>query len=148
MAVLGKSEIKKLVEKYKVVHPFNEELLEGESYVLTTRDETTLKYLEHKNLISNEIVFIPPSYAGFLTAKSRFGRLGLSFLNAVKVDSGFCGRLALELVNLSNDRCPISIKKGEPLVHLVFLTRLGEPSPYAGIYNFQYTTDDEAELYK
>jgi hypothetical protein len=42
MAVLGCSEIKKLVEKYKVIHPFDENFLEGESYVLTTKDETTL----------------------------------------------------------------------------------------------------------
>jgi hypothetical protein len=26
--------------------------------------------------------------------------------------------------------------------------RLGDTSLYAGIYNFQYTTDEEAELYK
>jgi dCTP deaminase len=74
--------------------------------------------------------------------------MGLSFLNAAKVHSGFVGRLALELVNLSNDRQPITIKVGEPLMHIEFITRDGEPSPYQGPYMFQYMSEDEATLYK
>jgi dCTP deaminase len=74
--------------------------------------------------------------------------MGLSFLNAAKVHSGFVGRLALELVNLSNDRTPITIKRGEPLMHIEFITRDGQPSPYQGQYMFQYMTEDEATLYK
>ncbi|MEM2082321.1 MAG: hypothetical protein QXK34_01100 [Candidatus Bathyarchaeia archaeon] len=54
---------------------------------------------------------------------------------------------ALELVNLSNDRQPITIKRGDPLMHIEFITRLGKPSPYSGPYMFQYITDEEAELY-
>jgi hypothetical protein len=56
--------------------------------------------------------------------------------------------LALELVNLSNDRTPITIKRGEPLMHIEFITRDGEPSPYQGPYMFQYMSDDEATLYR
>jgi dCTP deaminase len=74
--------------------------------------------------------------------------MGLSFLNAAKVHSGFVGRLALELVNLSNDRQPITIKRGDPLMHIEFITRDGEPAPYDGPYMFQYMTQDEALLYK
>ena len=147
MCVVGKSELVKLVEKYKCIHPFDYQLLDGDGYVLTVKEETTLHYLEHRNLISYEVVFTPPGYIAHLTAKSKYGRMGLSFLNAAKVHSGFIGRLALELVNLSNDRAPITIKRGDPLMHIEFITRTGEPSPYMGEYMFQYMTDEEVMLY-
>ncbi len=148
MGILGKEKIVELVNSLKCIHPFDFSLLDGDGYVLTVRDETTLHYLEHKNLISHEVVFTPPNYVAHLTAKSKYGRMGLSFLNAAKVHSGFVGRLALELVNLSNDRQPITIKRGDPLMHIEFITREGEPAPYDGAYMFQYMTQDEASLYK
>jgi len=137
-----------LVNSFKCIHPFDFNLLDGDGYVLTVKDEMTLHYLEHKNLVSHEVVFTPPNFVAHLTAKSRYGRMGLSFLNAAKVHSGFVGRLALELVNLSNDRQPITIKRGEPLMHIEFIGREGVPSPYQGSYMFQYMSDDEASLYK
>ncbi len=73
--------------------------------------------------------------------------MGLSFLNAAKVHSGFVGRLALELVNLNNTRQPITIKRGDPLMHVEFMSRDGDPSPYKGDYMFQYMTDDEVTQY-
>ncbi|MBS7622892.1 hypothetical protein KEJ39_04355 [Candidatus Bathyarchaeota archaeon] len=136
-----------MMEKLKLVYPFDHNLLDGDGYILTVRDETVLHYLEHKNLISYEIVFTPPDIVAHLTAKSRYGRMGLSFLNAAKVHSGFIGRLALELVNLSNDRQPITIKRGDPLMHVEFITREGRPSPYMGPYQFQYMSDEEVEIY-
>jgi len=148
LGILGKDKLIELVNSFKCVHPFDLSLLDGDGYVLTVKDETTLNYLEHKNLISHEVVFTPPNYVAHLTAKSRYGRLGLSFLNAAKVHSGFVGRLALELVNLSNDRTPITIKRGEPLMHIEFITREGQPSPYHGPYMFQYMSEDEATLYR
>jgi len=147
MCILGKNKLVELIENYKIIYPFDYNLLDGDSYVLTVKQETTLHYLEHKNLISYEIVFTPPDYVAHLTAKSKYGRIGLSFLNAAKVHSGFIGRLALELVNLSNDRQPITIKRGEPFMHIEFVTREGEPSPYIGPYQFQYVTEDEKKMY-
>jgi len=147
LCVLGKDKLFELIEKYKCIYPFDYNLLDGDSYVLTVKEETTLHYLEHKNLISYEIVFTPPQYVAHLTAKSKYGRMGLSFLNAAKVHSGFVGRLALELVNLSNDRQPITIKRGDPFMHIEFLTRTGGPSPYMGTYQFQYVTEDEKGMY-
>jgi dCTP deaminase len=147
LAIAGKDQLTKLIERYKCIHPFDYALLDGDGYVLTVRDETTLNYLEHRNVISYEVVFTPPMYVSHLTAKSRYGRMGLSFLNAAKVHSGFVGRLALELVNLSNDRQPITIKRGDPLMHVEFISRDGEPAPYKGDYMFQYMTDDEVALY-
>src|SRR5579875_3018271 len=123
MTVLGKSELIKLVEEVKCIHPFDYDLFDGDGYVLTVRQETVLNYLEHRNVISNEVVFSPPDLVGHLTAKSKFGRLGLSFLNSVKVHSGFVGRLALELDNFNRERAKIEIKRGDPLIHIVFSRR-------------------------
>jgi len=147
MCILGKDKLIELINKYKVIYPFDFNLLDGDSYVLTVKEETTLQYLEHQNILSYEIVFTPPQYVAHLTAKSKYGRMGLSFLNAAKVHSGFVGRLALELVNLSNDRKPITIKRGDPFMHIEFITREGEPSPYMGEYQFQYVSEDERRMY-
>jgi dCTP deaminase len=148
MGITGRDLLSKLIQSYKCVYPFDYALLDGDGYVLTVRDETTLHYLEHRNVISYEVVFTPPTYVAHLTAKSKYGRMGLSFLNAAKVHSGFVGRLALELVNLSNNRQPITIKRGDPLMHIEYITREGEASPYVGDYMFQYMTDDEVAMYK
>lgn len=147
MTVLGASVLRELVRKYKVISPAVESAFDGDGYVLTVREDRTLNYLEHRNMISKEIVFTPPDCVAHLTSKSRFGRLGLSFLNSVKVHSGFVGRLALELVNLSNERSPIIVKEGDPLIHIEFLRREGEPSPYSGKYMFQYMDEAEIETY-
>ena len=147
MCILGKDRLIELIEKYKIVYPFDYSLLDGDSYVLTVKEETTLHYLEHKNIISYEIVFTPTNYVAHLTAKSKYGRRGLSFLNAAKVHSGFIGRLALELVNLNNDRQPITIKRGDPFMHIEFITRQGKPAPYTGQFQFQYVTNEEKKMY-
>jgi dCTP deaminase len=147
MCVLGKDRLLEIIEKYKCIYPFDLNLLDGDSYVLSVKEEVTLQYLEHRNLISNEIVFTLPNIVAHLTAKSKYGRMGLSFLNAAKVHSGFIGRLALEVVNLNNDRTPITIKRGDPFMHIEFITRIGEESPYVGEYQFQYMTPEEIKMY-
>jgi len=147
VTVLGASALKELVRKYKVIYPADERAFDGDGYVLTIREDRTLQYLEHKNMVSKEIVFTPPDCVAHLTSKSRFGRMGLSFLNSVKVHSGFVGRLALELVNLSNERKPITITGGDPLIHVEFLRREGDPAPYSGRYMFQYMDEEESRMY-
>ncbi len=145
--MLGKDRLLEIIEKYRCIYPFDLNLLDGDSYVLTVKEEVTLQYLEHRNLVSNEIVFTLPNIVAHLTAKSRYGRMGLSFLNAAKVHSGFIGRLALEVVNLNNERTPITIKRGDPFMHIEFITRIGEESPYTGEYQFQYMTNEEIKMY-
>lgn len=147
MCILGKDKLKELIEQYKCIYPYDHNLLDGDGYILTVKEETTLHYLEHKNLTTYEIVFTPPNIVAHLTAKSKYGRMGLSFLNAAKVHSGFIGRLALELVNLSNDRHPITIKRGDPFMHIEFVTREGTSSPYMGEYQFQYLSQEETQMY-
>lgn len=121
--------------------------MDGDGYVLTVKDDVVISYLQHINLLSKEIVFVPPTYVAHLTAKSRFGRMGLSFLNAAKVHSGFVGRLALEVVNLNNDRQPVSIKASDPFMHFELVSRAGPPSPYHGRYMFQCMTEDEVNMF-
>lgn len=148
MCILGKDKLTELVQRYKCIHPFDYGLLDGDGYVLTVKDETTLQYLEHKSLVSYEVVFTPPEYVAHLSAKSKYVRMGLSFLSVAKVHSGFIGRLSLETVNLSNARQPITIKRGDPFAHIEFSTRLGVSAPYVGPYQFQYLTDAETKLYR
>ncbi|MDG6909375.1 MAG: hypothetical protein JRN08_03305 [Nitrososphaerota archaeon] len=147
MTVLGAPILRELVSKYRSIYPSDEKAFDGDGYVLTVREDRTLNYLEHRNMVSHEIVFTPPDCVAHLTSKSRFGRLGLSFLNSVKVHSGFVGRLALELVNLSNERTPITIRKGDPLIHIEFLRREGAPEPYSGRYMFQFMDEQETGTY-
>jgi dCTP deaminase len=147
MCVIGKDRLLRLIKQYKAVYPYSPELLDGDSYILTVREDVTLQYLEHRNVVSHEIVFTPSNCIAYLTAKSKYGRMGLSFLNAAKVHSGFIGRLALELVNLSNERTPITIKKGDPFMHIEFITREGKPSPYLGEYQFQFMNPEEVKMY-
>jgi len=147
MTVIGKSILTELVEEYKVIYPTHDAGFDGDGYVLTVREDRTLNYLEHRNMISKEVIFTPPNYVAHLTAKSKFGRMGLSFLNSVKVHSGFVGRLALELVNLNNERTPITVRHGDPLIHIEFITREGDPSPYKGGYMFQYMNEAETDIY-
>ncbi len=130
-----------------MINPSSDENFDGDGYVLTVKEDRTLNYLEHRNVVSNEVVFTPPDFVAHLSAKSKYGRLGLSFLNSVKVHSGFVGRLVLELVNLSNQRTPITIGRGDPFMHIEFLRREGEPSPYTGRYMFQFMNEREIESY-
>jgi dCTP deaminase len=147
LTVLGAPLLRELVSKYKAIYPSEGTAFDGDGYVLSVREDRTLNYLEHRNMISREIIFTPPDCVAHLTSKSKFGRLGLSFLNSVKVHSGFVGRLALELVNLSNERTPITIKQGDPLIHIEFLRREGPPEPYSGKYMFQFMDDQETSMF-
>jgi dCTP deaminase len=147
MTVIGAPLLRELVKKYSCIYPSDDKAFDGDGYVLTVREDRTLNYLEHRNMISREIVFTPPDMVAHLTSKSKFGRLGLSFLNSVKVHSGFVGRLALELVNLSNERAPITIARGDPLIHIEFLRREGPPEPYSGKYMFQFMNEQETAMY-
>lgn len=148
MAVLGKNKIINLVEKYKMVYPFDLQLLDGDSYVLTVKRDTKIPYLSHKNISSYEIVFTPPQYVGRLSVKSKYGRSGLFFSGAVNVHSGWTGRVVLELLNANDEHRPITVKRGDPFIHLNILERKGEPSPYSGQYQFQDMSEEEIRMYK
>src|SRR5436190_23058134 len=106
MCVIGKNELTELIRSYKCIHPFDYSLLDGDGYILTVKEERTLHYLEHQNLVSNEVVFTPPQFVAHLTAKSKYGRMGLSFMNAANVHIGFVDCLVFDVDNLSNCQQP------------------------------------------
>lgn len=147
MSLVGKNILEEMIRKFKIIYPFNPTLLDGDGYILTVQEDTDISYLEHKNLVAHEIVFVPPNFVGHLTAKSTYGRMGLSFLNAAKAHSGWIGRLVLEVVNLNNERKTITIRKGDPFMHIEFVRREGEPSPYSGEFNFQHMNEWEIDMY-
>lgn len=147
MCIVGRSIFEKLNAELSIVTPYSKGMMDGDGYVLTTKNDITINYLEHINLVSKEIVFVPPNYVAHLTAKSKFGRMGISFLNAAKVHSGFVGRLALEVVNMSNKRTPVKLSRDDPFMHFELMSREGTPSPYEGAYMFQFMDDSEVDKY-
>jgi dCTP deaminase len=147
MGIAGKDRLEELIKRFEIIEPFSPNLLDGDSYILTVKEDVTLNYLQHKNVVANEIVFVPPAFVAHRTAKTKFGRMGLSFLNAAKVHSGWVGRLVLEVVNLSDDKMQIMIKRGEPFMHIELITRDGKPAPYEGEYMFQNMNAKEIEHY-
>lgn len=78
---------------------------------------------------------IPDDVCGRVADKSTWARRGLAAQTTL-IDPGFCGGLTLELNNHS--WLPIRLKKGMPIVQIVF-DRLSSPTekPYKGKYSFQ-----------
>ena len=60
MGILGRDKLRDLIDNYKVIYPHDYTLLDGDGYILTVKEETTVQYLEHRNLVSHEVVFTPP----------------------------------------------------------------------------------------
>jgi len=50
-------------------------------------------------------------------------------------------------VNLSNERTPITIRCGDPLIHIEFISRDGDPSPYDGEFQFQHMDEHEVGMH-
>ena len=82
-----------------------------------------------------ERVCLPDNVVGFIHDKSSRARVGLSAFNTL-IDPGFRGFVTLELVN--NSKQVIHIKKGAPIVQMVF-HYLDTPTdrPYEGKYQDQ-----------
>ncbi len=146
MCVIGKDLLERLQREYRLVWPFDPAHFDGDGYVLSVAEDVTINYLDFENVVSLEFVHIPWFLVGYMTTKSKFGRLGLMFSNSAKAHSGFIGRIVLELTNVSKLHKPITISKGEPLIHLDFWTRLGKPSPYDGKYMYQHMSEEEIKM--
>ena len=74
MTVIGKSILSGLVDEYKVISPVSPEGFDGDGYVLTVREDRTLNYLEHRNMISKEVIFTPRT--SWLISPPRAGSAG------------------------------------------------------------------------
>ncbi len=106
--------------KYREVQQ-NDIIMPPKSFLLAT----TIEYIE-----------IPNGYSAFVEGRSSIGRMGLFIQNAGWVDSGFKGRITLELYNANS--LPIKLISGRRICQLV-LCQMDGPAdkPYAGKYQNQ-----------
>ncbi len=83
-----------------------------------------------------EYIKIPNGYSAFVEGRSSIGRMGLFIQNAGWVDSGFEGRITLELYNANS--LPIKLEAGKRICQLV-ICEMDQPSenPYRGKYQGQ-----------
>lgn len=100
--------------------------------------DTSIILPPHSFLLATtmEYVRIPNGYSAFVEGRSSIGRLGLFIQNAGWVDSGFEGRITLELYNANS--LPIRIESGRRVCQLV-LCKMDHKAerPYAGKYQGQ-----------
>lgn len=83
-----------------------------------------------------EYVELPNGITAFVEGRSSVGRMGLFIQNAGWVDSGFKGRITLELYNANS--LPIQLDSGRRICQLVFCKMDRESErPYHGKYQGQ-----------
>ncbi|MBT5855010.1 dCTP deaminase [bacterium] len=82
---------------------------------------------------TNEYYRLPDNLSAFVEGRSSIGRMGLFIQNAGWVDSGFEGRITLELYNAN--ALPIRLVAGRRVCQMVFC-QMDHPSefPYRGKY--------------
>lgn len=100
--------------------------------------DTSIIMPPHSFLLATtmEYVRIPNGYSAFVEGRSSIGRLGLFIQNAGWVDSGFEGRITLELYNANS--LPIRIEAGRRVCQLVLCKMDSKADrPYAGKYQGQ-----------
>ena len=85
---------------------------------------------------TNEYIRLPNNITAFVEGRSSIGRMGLFIQNAGWVDSGFEGRITLELYNANS--LPIRLDSGRRVCQLVFckMDQAAE-QPYKGKYQGQ-----------
>jgi dCTP deaminase len=76
-----------------------------------------------------EYVRLPTKIAGYVTSRSRWGRLGLVIATATAIHPGFTGTITLELVNHGN--VPIVLHPGLCIAQLILNEAVGSEA-YAG----------------
>jgi dCTP deaminase len=96
----------------------------GDHFVLHPRELVIGSTLEY--------IVLPPKLMCYVIGTSSWGRMGLIIATATKVDPGFRGCIALEIVN--EGEIPIVLYPGLPIAQLVFHTCTG-PDVYGGRYS-------------
>lgn len=82
---------------------------------------------------TNEYIKLPNGLSAFVEGRSSIGRIGLFIQNAGWVDTGFEGKITLELFNASP--VPIKLDAGRRICQLVFCKMDKEAKkPYQGKY--------------
>ena len=75
-----------------------------------------------------EYIKLPNGYSAFVEGRSSIGRMGLFIQNAGWVDSGFEGRITLELYNANS--LPIKLEAGKRVCQLVICQMDQKPSAF------------------
>ena len=96
-------------------------IIPGHSFILAT----TMEYIK-----------LPNGLSAFVEGRSSVGRMGLFIQNAGWVDSGFEGKITLELYNANS--LPIKLQSGRRICQLV-ICQMDQPAkkPYQGKYQGQ-----------
>ncbi len=164
--ILSDKTIKELISKNElVIDPLNENSIQpasvdcriGSHYLVIDDNQIEsgilsfdkeIKYREinsesiiippHSFLLATtmEYIKLPNGYSAFVEGRSSIGRMGLFIQNAGWVDSGFEGRITLELYNANS--LPIRLDSGRRVCQLVFC-KMDQKSdmPYKGKYQGQ-----------
>lgn len=164
--ILSDKTIKELISKNElVIDPLNENSIQpasvdcriGSHYLVIDDNQIEsgilsfdkeIKYREinsesiiippHSFLLATtmEYIKLPNGYSAFVEGRSSIGRMGLFIQNAGWVDSGFEGRITLELYNANS--LPIRLDSGRRVCQLVFCKMDQKADmPYKGKYQGQ-----------
>lgn len=79
-----------------------------------------------------EYIQTPPDTSFFVQSRSSIGRLGMNIQTAGWGDPGFCGRITLELYNVSPNT--IILSPGYEIGQLIFANTTDVDRPYSGKY--------------
>lgn len=86
-------------------------------------------------VITKEKLALPACVLGRILTKGKLFSIGISAVNTY-ADPGFCGRLGIVLMNLSNKY--IKIKPGEPIAKIEFsILKNDVESPYSGQHGYE-----------
>lgn len=136
--ILSDRDIDQIIKTGKafLVNPYNEEMLQPNSYdcvlgdelktvdgksIDLTQDSYKLKPMEFILGSTEEKVHMPYDLCGHVDGKSSIGRLGVFVhISSGFIDSGFTGNVTLEIFNCSNKE--FELYHGMPICQIVFET--------------------------
>jgi dCTP deaminase len=110
------------------------------SYYEKIRINFNEKLVLHPNQIvigsTFEYIGLPNTLMCYVIGKSTWGRIGLIIATATKIDPGFKGVIALEIIN--SGEIPLILYPGIPIAQLVFheVAPTNIPEGYSGSYQY------------
>jgi deoxycytidine triphosphate deaminase len=133
--VLLSDQIKRLIDRYKMIDPFREGNLKaasyelsvggkygraGKTYTLEANGKLTIEPFDVVIIQTRETLNLPPFLIARWNIRIKWAYLGLLWVGAPQVDPGFKGLLACPLYNLSSQ--PVTLSYGDPVAAMDFVT--------------------------
>src|ERR1051326_736254 len=133
--VLLSDQIKRLIDNYKMIDPFNEDNLKaasyelsvgakygrgGKTYSLEENGQLTIEPFDVVIIQTRETLNLPPFLIARWNIRIRWAYKGLLWVGAPQVDPGFKGLLACPLYNLSSN--PVTLSYGDAVAAMDFVT--------------------------